>query len=223
METALATEHDDVEDGLSVFLSVRSRLFAIAQRILGSAAEAEEIVQDVWIRWQMTDRSLVRDAGAFLSTTATRLAINVMQSAHSRREISAPTFFDPADPSQNPATETERVERLDSAISLLMERLSPRERAAYILREAFGCPYRDIAFALRLEVANTRQLVTRARQRIARGHSAPAAPFEQRRLLEAFIVAARNDDITHLKRLLTSEPVPRQASDAAAEVDAIPA
>ena len=69
------------DDGLSAFLSVRPRLFGIAYRMLGSAAEAEDIVQDVWVRWQTADRSVVRDAAAFLATTATRLAINVMQSA----------------------------------------------------------------------------------------------------------------------------------------------
>src|SRR5262249_13323024 len=74
------------DDGLSAFMSVRPRLFGIAYRMLGSAAEAEDIVQDVWVRWQGADRSLVRDAAAFLATTATRLAINVMQSARSRRE-----------------------------------------------------------------------------------------------------------------------------------------
>src|SRR5687768_8667522 len=71
------------EDGLSAFLSMRSRLFGIAYRMLGSAAEAEDIVQDVWVRWQTTDRSVVRDAAAFLATTTTRLAINVIQSARS--------------------------------------------------------------------------------------------------------------------------------------------
>ena len=74
------------DDGLSAFLRVRPRLFGIAYRMLGSTAEAEDIVQDVWVRWQTADRSLVRDAVAFLVTTATRLAINVMQSARSRRE-----------------------------------------------------------------------------------------------------------------------------------------
>src|SRR5262245_44404187 len=73
-------------DGLTAFLRMRPRLFGIAYRMLGSAAEAEDVVQDVWLRWQTTDRTIVRDAAAFLATTATRLAINVMQSARARRE-----------------------------------------------------------------------------------------------------------------------------------------
>ena len=77
--------HDSPDDGLSTFLRVRPRLFGIAYRMLGSAAEAEDIVQDVWVRWQTADRSVVRDAAALLATTTTRLAINVMQSARSRR------------------------------------------------------------------------------------------------------------------------------------------
>jgi RNA polymerase sigma-70 factor, ECF subfamily len=74
------------DDGLSTFLTMRPRLFGIAYHMLGSAAEAEDVVQDAWLRWQTTDRTIVRDAAAFLATTATRLAINVMQSARSRRE-----------------------------------------------------------------------------------------------------------------------------------------
>ena len=79
-----------VDDGLSAFLNVRPRLFCIAYRVLRSAAEAEDLVQDVWVRWQTTDRSVVRDAPAFLVTTTTRLAINVIQSARSRRETFVP-------------------------------------------------------------------------------------------------------------------------------------
>ena len=92
------------DDGLSAFLSVRPRLFGIAYRMLGSAAEAEDIVQDVWVRWQTADRSLVRDAAAFLATTTTRLAINVMQSARSRRETYVgPWLPEPVDTSADPA------------------------------------------------------------------------------------------------------------------------
>src|SRR5262245_55993228 len=156
------------DDGLSAFLSVRPRLFGIAYRMLGSAAEAEDIVQDVWVRWQTTDRSVVRDAAAFLATTATRLAINVMQSARSRRETSAESWLrEPVATSANPGREAERGEGLEAGIMLLQETLSPTERAAYILREAFDYTYRDIATALRLEEANARQVVTRARQHVS--------------------------------------------------------
>ena len=158
------------DDGLSAFMSVRPRLFGIAYRMLGSSSEAEDIVQDVWVRWQTTDRSVVRDPAAFLATTATRLAINVKQSARSRRETSVGSSLpEPVDTSADPAWGAERREALNLALLMLLELLSPTERAAYILREAFEYAYRDIANALRLQEPNARQLVTRARQHLAQG------------------------------------------------------
>jgi RNA polymerase sigma factor (sigma-70 family) len=191
------------DDGLAAFMSVRPRLFGIAYRMLGSAAEAEDVVQDVWVRWQTVDRSLVRDAAAFLATTTTRLAINVMQSARSRREKHAgPWLPEPVDASADPELGAERGEGLEAGIQLLLETLSPTERAAYILREAFDYTYRDLATALRLEEANARQVVTRARQHVADGRRMPANSTEQRRLFEAFIAAAQNGDVASLEGTL---------------------
>ena len=128
----------DSDDGLSAFLGVRPRLFGIAYRMLGSAAEAEDIVQDVWVRWQTADRSLVRDAAAFLVTTTTRLAINVMQSARSRRETCVESWLpERVDTSADPRLGAERGEALELGVLVLLKKLSPTERAAYILREAF--------------------------------------------------------------------------------------
>jgi RNA polymerase sigma factor (sigma-70 family) len=190
------------DDGLSAFMSVRPRLFGIAYRMLRSAAEAEDVVQDVWVRWQTTDRSVVRDAAAFLVTTATRLAINVMQSARSRRERCAePSLREPVDTSADPRLEAERGEGLEAGILLLLEKLSPTERVAYILREAFDYTYRDIANALRLEEANARQVVTRARQHVANGRRMSANSTEGRRLLDAFIAAIQTGDIAGLERM----------------------
>jgi RNA polymerase sigma factor (sigma-70 family) len=187
-------------DGLSAFMSVRSRLFGIAYRMLGNAAEAEDLVQDVWVRWQMADRSQVRDAAAFLVTTATRLAINVMQSARARRETSAgPWLPDPVDTSADPRLGAERRQALANGMLLLLEALTPTERAAYILREAFDYSYRDIAHVLRLEAANVRQVVTRARQHLARGRRMPANASEQAHLLEAFMAAAHHGDVAGLE------------------------
>jgi RNA polymerase sigma factor (sigma-70 family) len=202
---SLATRPDD---GLSAFLSVRPRLFGIAYRMLGSAAEAEDIVQDVWVRWQTADRGLVRDAAAFLATTATRLAINVMQSARARRERHVgPWLPEPVDTSADPRLEAERGQALAFGVLLLLERLTPTERAAYILREAFDYPYREIANVLRLEEANARQVVTRARHHVASGRGMPANSTEQKRLLDAFIAAAKNGDIVGLEGLLASDVV----------------
>ncbi len=155
------------DDGLSAFLSVRPRLFGIAHRMLGRAMDAEDIVQDVWLRWQMVDRSVVRDAGAFLTTTATRLAINLMQSARSRRESYVGSWLtEPIDTRADPRLEAERGQALKGGVRLLLERLTPTERTAYILREAFDYSYRDIANVLRLKEANARQVVTRARKHV---------------------------------------------------------
>ena len=156
-----------MDDGLTAFMSLRARLLGIAGRMLGNAAEAEDVVQDVWVRWQTTDRGSVRDAAAFLTTTATRLAINVMTSARARRELYVGHRLQEAvDTEADPCVGMERGEALASGVLLLQERLSPTEQAAYILREAFDYAYRDIAHVLRLEEANARQVVTRARKRL---------------------------------------------------------
>lgn len=201
------------DDGLSTFLNVRSRLFGIAYRIVRSAAEAEDIVQDVWLRWQTADRSLVRDAAAFLATATTRLAINVLRSARSRRETYVgPWLPEPVDTAADPRLEAERGQALACGFLLLLERLTRTERAAYILREAFDYPYRDIANVLGLEDANARQVVTRARQHVANGRRMPASSTEQRCLLGAFIAAARNGDVAGLEGLFASQVVPTSGS-----------
>ena len=205
MQTAAAPLAPCPDDGLSAFLSVRSRLFGIAYRILGSATEAEDVVQDVWLRWQAADRGVVRNAQAFLVTTTTRLAINVIQSARSRRETHVgPWLPEPVDTNADPGQGAERSEALESAVLTLLEKLSPAERAAYVLREAFDYPYRQIAKLLRLEEANTRQLVTRARQRVADDRRAPVNSGEQRRFVSAFINAAQGGDVAGLEVLLAS-------------------
>jgi RNA polymerase sigma-70 factor, ECF subfamily len=187
-------------DRLPEFVKARPRLFGIAYRILGSAAEAEDIVQDVWLRWQSADPSAVSDPPAYLATSTTRLAINLAQSARSRRETHAgPSLPEPVDTSTDPYVGVERGEALELAVSLLLEKLSPKERAAYVLREAFDYPYRQIAEFLHLEEANTRHLVARARQHIGEGRRAPVSSGEQRRLLEAFVAAAHNGDLAALE------------------------
>ncbi len=202
------------DDGLSTFLSVRRRLFSIAYRMLRSASEAEDLVQDVWLRWQMADRGRVRDAAAFLVTTTTRLAINVIQSAHSRRETASGCRLpEPVDPGAGPRVEAERVQAVACAVRLLLQRLTPAERAAYILREAFDYSHRAIADALGIAEANARQVVTRARQHVAMDRKLPAPSTEQRRLLEAFIAAAQDGDVARLEALLIADVVSTATTD----------
>jgi RNA polymerase sigma-70 factor, ECF subfamily len=194
------------DDGLSAFLRARPRLFGIAFRMLGSAAEAEDIIQDVWVRWQTADRSPVRNSLAFLVAATTRLAINVLHSARTRREICSGSWLpELVDTTSDPGSRAERGEALNVAMRLLLEKLSPAERAAYVLREAFNYPHRDIAAVLQVEEANARQLVTRARERVSGGRRAPVSPAEHRRLLNAFVTAASTGDLARLETLFVSE------------------
>jgi RNA polymerase sigma factor (sigma-70 family) len=201
-------ETDEHDDGLSAFAPVRPRLFGIAYRMLGSAAEAEDIVQDVWLRWQATNRSAVENPPAFLATTTTRLCINLAQSAHTRRETYIGTWLpEPVDTSSDPGLEAERGEALKLAVLVLFGKLSPTERAAYVLREAFDYSYRQIADILQMEEANTRKLVSRARKHIEDGRSTPVRSDEQRRFLEAFIGAAQKGDMAGLEGLFAEDVV----------------
>lgn len=201
-------ETGERDDGLSAFAPVRPRLFGIAYRMLGSAAEAEDIVQDVWLRWQSMNRSAVENPPAYLATATTRLCINLSQSARSRRESYVGTWLpEPVDTSADPGIGAERCEALKLAILLLLEKLSPTERAAYVLREAFDYPYRQIADILQMEEANVRQLVSRARKHIEDGRRACASANEQRRFLEAFIAAAQKGDMAGLEGLLAEDVV----------------
>src|SRR5262245_37828822 len=103
------TTDTEVDDGLTTFLRVRPRLLGIARRMLGCAAAAEDVVQDVWLRWQATDHRVVRDPAAFLATATSRMAINVIQSARSRRETCAgESLPEPVDTSADPRVEAER-------------------------------------------------------------------------------------------------------------------
>lgn len=197
-----------IEDGLAVFLQTRQRLFGIAYRILGTTAEAEDVVQEAWLRWQATDRSTVADAAAFLAATATRLAINVAQSARVRRETYiGPWLPEPVDTEFDPRLGAERGEALGFAVLMLLERLTPAERAAYVLREAFDYDYARIADILQGSEANARQLVTRARKHVAGVRRAPVTGEEQRRLLHVFMDAAQRGDTAALESLLAADVV----------------
>jgi RNA polymerase sigma-70 factor (ECF subfamily) len=184
---------------------VRPRLFGIAYRTLESAADADDVVQDTWIRWQGTDRNGVRDAAAFLATTTKRLALNVAQSARVRRETSIdPSDTEPVDVQADPTLAAERREALELVTRMLMEKLSPSERAAYVLREAFDYPHRQIAHVLATSEANARQLVTRARLHLAGEPRRHAGAAEQQRFVDAFGAAARTGDLAGLEQLLAA-------------------
>ncbi|GAA2335379.1 RNA polymerase sigma-70 factor [Dactylosporangium salmoneum] len=216
-------EADGLDHAAEVFTAVRPRLFGIAYRMLGSAAEAEDLVQDVWVRWQTTDRSAVHNPAAFLATTATRLAVNELQSARARRETYVgPWLPEPVDTSADPYLGAERGEALRFAVLILLEKLSPLERAAYVLREAFDYPYHQIADILGTSEAAVRQLVSRARKHVAGGRRNPVAAPAQRRLLTTFVEAARSGDLDALERLFAADVTSVSDGDGAARVSRRP-
>jgi RNA polymerase sigma factor (sigma-70 family) len=171
--------------------------------MLGTSAEAEDVVQDAWLRWQTCDRDAVVNSTAFLVTTTTRLAINAAQSARWRRETCVgPSLAEREDSaSGDPALQAERGEALEHAVLVLLERLSPSEQAAYVLREAFDYPYSRIARMLQLTDVNARQLVSRARKRVKVGRTRSVTAAEQGRLLTAFLAAAQNGDFVSIEEI----------------------
>ncbi|MFF2993292.1 RNA polymerase sigma-70 factor [Streptomyces sp. NPDC057950] len=190
------------------FVAARPQLFGIAYRVLGSAVEAEDIVQEAWLRWQNTDRTDIREPAAFLATITARLAINLAQSARVRRETYiGPWLPEPVDTSVDPQLGAERAEALDMAVLFLLEKLNPVERAAYVLREAFDYPYAQIADILETSEPNTRQLVSRARKHLSAERREPAGPDAHRRLLEVFLVAARTGSLSALEDVLSADVV----------------
>jgi RNA polymerase sigma-70 factor (ECF subfamily) len=201
--------HAEISDAhIASFQAVHRRLFGIAYRVLGSAADADDVVQDTWLRWQGTDRSVVRDAPAFLAAATARLAINVTQSARARHETHVEMFpGERAGAEADPAHCAERAEALERAVVALLEKLPHSERAAYVLREAFDYPYRRISQVLGVSEPNARQLVTRARLHLAGEPRREATAAERERFLGAFVEAARTGELTRLEQLLTRDLV----------------
>jgi RNA polymerase sigma-70 factor (ECF subfamily) len=205
-DSAARLSADDLEEAAAVFTSLRPRLFGIAYRMLSSATEAEDLVQEVWLRWQKTDRVAVANPAAFLATATTRLAINQLQSARARHETYiGPWLPEPVDTSADPYLGAERGEALEFAALLLMEKLTPNERAAYVLREAFDYPYGQIADILQSTEPAVRQLVSRARKRVTGERRTPVSAAAQRELLTSFIAAARSGDMTALEQLFAAD------------------
>jgi RNA polymerase sigma-70 factor (ECF subfamily) len=188
------------------FQVVRPRLFGIAYRVLGSASEADDVVQDAWIRWQGTDRGQIRDPTGFLVTMTARLALTVGHSARARHEIyGGPLEIDAVDLGDDPSRLAEQAEALEVALRALLEKLSATERAAYVLREAFDYPHRRISEVLGLSEANARQIVSRARGRLRGERRRHVGAAEHRRLLDSFVAAAQTGDLRSLERLLAAD------------------
>jgi RNA polymerase sigma factor (sigma-70 family) len=188
------------------FQSVRPRLFGVAYQVLGRVADAEDVVQDVWVRWQATDRARVHDRVAFLVKITTNVALNVAVSARFRREITVGRELPERVPAaEDPTLAAERSEDLECAVRLLVQRLSPAERAVFVLREAFGYRFREIAETLAISNANARQLGRRARAHLAERRREPVRTAECERLLSVFLDAAQDGAVADLERVLLDD------------------
>jgi RNA polymerase sigma factor (sigma-70 family) len=203
----VSTQTATLDQAASVFVLARPRLFGIAYRIVGNVHEAEDIVQEVWLRWHRTDRTAVIDPPAFLATTTSRLAINLVQSARRRHEICAAPWLseENADDRADPQTQAEQRESIDLAVRLLLERLSPAERATYLLREGFEYPYRRIAETLRIGAPSARQLVKRARDRLSSDRRRPYSPAAHSELVRALESASQAGELAKLEELLNAD------------------
>ena len=198
--------HETLEEAAVTFLAMRDRLFGIAFRILNDCAAAEDIVQDAWLRWQTCDRSAVLDPLAFLTTTTKRLCINALQSARARHETHIGAWLpDPVDHNADPERRIEQCEALELAARTVLERLSPPERAAYVLREAFDYSYSEIAAIIEVTQANARQLVSRARKHLAAERREAPTGAQQRRLAVALTAATQSGDLATLETVFTED------------------
>jgi len=207
----------------------RRRLLGLAYRMLGSMAEAEDAVQETYLRWHAADRATVADPRAFLMTTTARICLDILRSARARRE----TYVGPWLPEPvvdtaalSPDTPTELAEDLSIALMLTLDRLSPLERAAFLLHDVFDCSYSAIATALGRRESTCRQLAARARSHVRtarpRGLSPPAVSdataAKHARLVSAFVSAAQSGDLEALTGLLARDA--RVISDGGGKVSA---
>ncbi|MFD8306279.1 RNA polymerase sigma-70 factor [Streptomyces sp. NPDC059690] len=190
------------------FQELRPLLFSIAYRILGSVSEAEDAVQEAWLRFEGAAAE-PRSVKAYLSATVTRICVDVLRSARVRREeYVGPWFPEPllADPYEDPARAAELADSVSMAALLLLERLSPLERAVFVLREAFDFGYPEIASAVGRSEAACRQLVVRARRHMAAGRPRFDADRKERQELAArFFDALREGDVGGLRDLLAAD------------------
>ncbi|MGO9341496.1 MAG: RNA polymerase sigma-70 factor [Acidimicrobiales bacterium] len=197
---------------IAQFVELRPVLFGVAYRMLGSAAEADDIVQEAYLRWAAVDDAVVASPRAYLTTIVTRLSIDRLRSARARRETyRGPWLPEPivVDETDTPELEgAELADNLSLAFLVLLEELAPAERAAFLLRDVFGYPYVEIARTLERSETACRQLVSRARHRIGDRRKRFDADRERsRELTRRFVGACATGDVDELMALLTDDVV----------------
>ncbi|MFF7791539.1 RNA polymerase sigma-70 factor [Streptomyces sp. NPDC007991] len=194
------------------FEAARPRLEAIAYRLLGSASEAEDAVQETFLRWQATDVDRIEVPEAWLTKVLTNLCLNQLTSARARRETYVGQWLpEPVlagDPMLGPADTAEQRESVSYAVLALLERLSPNERAVYVLREAFDYPHREIAEILDITEAASQQILHRAKTHVADGKARTEVDeAAARRIVDEFLAAATSGRTEPLVRLLTQDAI----------------
>ncbi|MPY57135.1 RNA polymerase sigma-70 factor [Streptomyces spongiae] len=194
------------------FEAARPRLEAIAYRLLGSASEAEDAVQETFLRWQATDADRIEVPEAWLTKVLTNLCLNHLTSARARRETYVghwlPEPLLAGDPMLGPADAAEQRESVSYAVLTLLERLSPNERAVYVLREAFDYPHREIAEIIDVTEAASQQIFHRAKKHVADGRTRTEIDeAAARRIVDEFLAAATSGRTEPLVRLLTQDAI----------------
>ena len=188
-----------------VFEEHRGTLFGIAYRMLGSVADAEDVVQEAWLRWDGA-RADVDNPRAYLARTVTNLALNHLSSAAVRREeYVGPWLPEPLVTEPDAAEDVERAESVSLAMLVVMETLSPLERAVFVLKEVFGFPYAEIARLLDRSETSVRQLGHRARSHVQARRPRYAAPDEVRDVTERFLAACLGGDLNQMLELLAPD------------------
>jgi RNA polymerase sigma-70 factor (ECF subfamily) len=191
------------------FEAQRPRMFGLAYRLLGSADDAQDVVQDAFERWHGADRAAIVAPSAWLAKVVTNLSLTRLTSAHARRErYVGPWLPEPvitSDGTLGPLDTAEQRDTVSAALLMLMERLTPTERAVFVLREAFGHSYEQIAQILEMSPANCRQLQHRAVRRLGGRRRFRPDAAQWRELVERFLVAAEHGDLRALERMLAAD------------------
>jgi RNA polymerase sigma factor (sigma-70 family) len=198
----------------------RDRLTAVANRMLGSATEADDAVQEAWIRLSRSDAEAIENLGAWLTTVLSRVCLNILQSRRSRPEV--PLGPDLPEPAAGPDPEQEALlaDSIGLALLIVLDTLSPAERIAFVLHDMFGVPFEEIAPILGRNAPATRQLASRARRRVQHEDaSAEAGRLRHAKLVEAFLAAARKGEFDQLLAVLDPDVV-LTADETAAEMGA---
>ncbi|HSL72861.1 MAG TPA: RNA polymerase sigma factor SigJ [Ilumatobacteraceae bacterium] len=194
----------------ATFDTERPRLRGLAYRMTGTPDDADDVVQDVWLRWQHADRSSIDNPAAWLTTVTTRVALDRLTSAVARREqYVGPWVPEPlADPSDDPAEHVAAADSLTLGFLRVLETLQPVERAVFLLHDVFDMPFREVAVNVGRDEAATRQIAKRARDRVRDGRPrVDPRPDEVRTLCDAFLAAVLEGDVDRLATMLTDDAV----------------